>query len=863
VSEGTTLLGSVGKHLKAVVRPAGTRRRWLFVAFIVFLLALGGLGSWLSVSQTRDARHRVEDDLLSICQLKVSQIATWRTERLRDAASLGGNAPFGLTVARWLETGQQEDLAAIEASLDTQAALFDYFQAALVGHDGTLLVGVRGFRQDLAGDALDAARTACAQRKTVMTDLHLMPDGTTPHVDVLAPVLLDGQTEATACVLLRARADSYLYPLIQSWPVESRSGETLLVRRDGDQVLFLNDLRRYPDAALQLRMPLSNQSLPAAAAVMGRIGIMGGSDYSGVDVLAAIGPVPESPWFVVAKMDSSEALGPVYTRTGLIAGLMGLLILGLVVGAALYWQHGLKERFASAYAESLASHATLERFRYLVQEAQDAIVLADSDARILDVNERASELYGYSREELLGLRLADLVPPETRQDLDAQLTTTREAGRTTHELTGVRKDGTRFPIEVSDRVFQVDGQHLIQAIIRDTSDRKKAESERLDLERQLQHSQRLESLGVLAGGIAHDFNNILTAVLGHADLVLHDMPLSAPGRRGIQEVVAASRRGAELCQQMLAYSGRGQFVIEEIDLGVLIEDMLNLVKSSISKTVLLNLNLGRHLPHIRGDVSQINQVIMNLVINAAEAIGERSGVITISTGAQECTPEYFHKHRFPGALPEGLYVSLEVSDTGVGMDKETMAQIFEPFFTTKFTGRGLGLSAILGIVRGHKGAVVVYSEPGKGSTFKVLFPAVESNEVPPANAAAQNHDWRGQGTVLLVDDEETIRALGKMMLERLGFEVLVAVDGREAVDVFSRDPAAVDLVILDLTMPHMNGDEAFREIRNIRPDAKVMMSSGYSETEITGRFAGKGPAGFIQKPYTLATLRQKIEEALR
>jgi signal transduction histidine kinase/CheY-like chemotaxis protein len=416
---------------------------------------------------------------------------------------------------------------------------------------------------------------------------------------------------------------------------------------------------------------------------------------------------------------------------------------------------------------------------------------------------------------------------------------------------------------VSDRLFEIEGQKLIQAIIRDIGDRKKAEADRLDFERQLQHSQRLESLGVLAGGIAHDFNNILTAVLGNADLVLHDMPLSAPGRSGIQEVVAASRRGAELCRQMLAYSGRGQFVIEEIDLRVLIEDMLNLVRSSIPKNVLLNLNLGRDLPHIRGDVSQINQIIMNLVINAAEAIGERSGVITISTGAQECTTEYFRKRHMPGNLPSGLYVSLEVSDTGIGMSRETMAQIFEPFFTTKFTGRGLGLSAILGIVRGHKGAIVVYSEPGRGSTFKVLCPAVEDRPAQAEQARALSQEWRGEGTVLLVDDEETIRTLGKMMLERLGFDVLVASDGREAVEIFAEHTNAIDLVVLDLTMPHMNGEEAFRAMREIRSDARVIMSSGYSETEIAGRFAGKGPVGFVQKPYTLATLRQKIEEALR
>jgi nitrogen-specific signal transduction histidine kinase/ActR/RegA family two-component response regulator len=397
----------------------------------------------------------------------------------------------------------------------------------------------------------------------------------------------------------------------------------------------------------------------------------------------------------------------------------------------------------------------------------------------------------------------------------------------------------------------------------DITERKRAEEEQLRLERQLQHSQRLESLGVLAGGIAHDFNNILTAILGHADLALHDMPLSSPGRQGVQEIVNAARRASELSRQMLAYSGRGSFIIEQIDLPLLIQDMVSLLSTVIPKKILLNLNLAKNLPPIEGDVGQINQVIMNLVINAAEAIGERSGVITISTGAQECSSEYLADIYLCENLTPGLYVTLEVSDTGVGMAEETLSRLFEPFFTTKFTGRGLGLSAVLGIVRGHKGGMRIYSELGKGSTFKILFPASKSAAGTAGRPGADSEsNWVGQGTVLLVDDEETIRALGARMLHRLGFEVLTAADGREALDMFRAHKDEIVLTILDLTMPHMGGEEAFREIRALAPEARVLMSSGYTENEISARFAGKGTAGFIQKPYTLATLKERIAQAL-
>ena len=397
----------------------------------------------------------------------------------------------------------------------------------------------------------------------------------------------------------------------------------------------------------------------------------------------------------------------------------------------------------------------------------------------------------------------------------------------------------------------------------DITERKQAEAERLQLERRLQQSQRLESLGVLAGGIAHDFNNILMSVLGNAELALTILSPSAPARENLLEITASSRRAADLCRQMLAYSGRGHFVTEAIDLQALIEDMLGLLQSTVSKKALLNLNMGKNLPPMRGDVSQLSQVIMNLVINASEAIGERSGVITISTGVTECTGEYLERTYGEGNLAPGLYLTLEVSDTGAGMDKATQERIFEPFFTTKFTGRGLGLSAILGIVRGHKGALRLYSELGKGTTFKILFPVSETaaESLARANGATKD-DWQGAGTILLVDDEETIRTLGVRMLASLGFTVITAADGREALAVYAEHRDEITLVLLDLTMPHMDGEQTFRELRLIAPGVRVVMSSGYAQNDIAARFAGKGLVGFVHKPYSLAELRDQLRAAL-
>jgi CheY-like chemotaxis protein len=266
---------------------------------------------------------------------------------------------------------------------------------------------------------------------------------------------------------------------------------------------------------------------------------------------------------------------------------------------------------------------------------------------------------------------------------------------------------------------------------------------------------------------------------------------------------------------------------------------------------------------MRGDASQISQVIMNLVINASEAVGERSGVITISTGTTQCSGRYLKGAYGDGNLPPGLYLTLEVSDTGAGMDKATQERIFEPFYTTKFTGRGLGLSAVLGIVRGHQGALQLYSEVGKGTTFKILFPVSETAVESPARAnSGTEGDWRGERTVLLVDDEETLRTLGAHMLASLGFEVLTAADGREALAVYAEHRDEITLVLLDLTMPHMDGEEAFRELRLLNPEVRVVMSSGYAEDDITARFAGKGLVGFVHKPYSLTDLREQLRVAL-
>jgi PAS domain S-box-containing protein len=515
----------------------------------------------------------------------------------------------------------------------------------------------------------------------------------------------------------------------------------------------------------------------------------------------------------------------------------------------------------SNYSQLAESHRRLQDsetlYRTLFEQSPDGIVLWSlPELAPLQFNPAAHSMLGYSREEFAALTVADLEGPQGTTDIAGTLEIMRREGTANFEAAHVTASGESRSMLVFLKTIELAGHRMVFAIHRDVTERKRAEAARDMLERQLFHTQKLESLGVLAGGIAHDFNNILMAIIGNADLALMRINKESPAVENLHRIEQSAARAADLAKQMLAYSGKGKFVVEAIDLNRLMEEMLHMLEVSISKKAVLRLNLMPELPPVEADATQMHQVVMNLVINASEAIGDKSGVIAITTGSMECSHSYLKDVWQDDELHEGRYVYLEIADTGCGMDKETLSRLFDPFFTTKFTGRGLGMAAVLGIVRGHKGSIKVYSEPGKGTSFKILLPAGARTVVPSANPG-HAVTLRGAGSVLLVDDEKEVRDIGSEMLEELGFSVVTADDGWKAAELFKSSPD-IDFVILDLTMPHMDGEQCFRELRQIRPDVKVIMSSGFNEQEVTQKFAGKGLAGFIQKPYRLSVLREAI-----
>lgn len=389
-------------------------------------------------------------------------------------------------------------------------------------------------------------------------------------------------------------------------------------------------------------------------------------------------------------------------------------------------------------------------------------------------------------------------------------------------------------------------------------------AERIKAEETLRRTQKLESIGVLAGGVAHDFNNLLTGILGNASLAYDVLPAGDAARDLIGDVISASERAAHLTRQLLAYAGKGMFTIEPLDLSPLVQDIAHLIHTSVAHAVGIGFDLSSTLPPIMGDSGQIQQIVMNLVINASESIppGQR-GMVMVTTGVDYFKADYIAKGLgHDDAAAAGRYVYLEVRDNGIGMTPEILEKIFDPFYTTKFTGRGLGLAAVIGIVRGHKGVLHVSSEPGVGSTFRVLFPAAEGAVVVRKKSAPARLALGRSALILVVDDEEMVRRTAETALRRAGHKILLATDGFDALRIFRKKAEDIGLVLLDLTMPGIDGEQTLRELRYIRDDVKVIMSSGYNESEIVERFSGRGIVGFVQKPYTAADLVNTVGAVL-
>lgn len=397
------------------------------------------------------------------------------------------------------------------------------------------------------------------------------------------------------------------------------------------------------------------------------------------------------------------------------------------------------------------------------------------------------------------------------------------------------------------------GTHL------DITERKQEEEKRLKLEAQIQQAQKFESLNLMAGSIAHNFNNLLMVMLGNLELALESLPPLSPQRQDIENAEKAAKHAAELSNLMLTYVGHKQMVMQELDLADIIKEMSEILELALSRKALLKFNCQLTPALFKGDVIQIRQVVMNLVSNAAEAVGDNQGTITLTTGTMFCDHSCFPLPFQKENLSEGDYVYLEVTDTGCGMDLETQEKIFDPFFTTKFQGRGLGMAVVLGILRSHQGTILLDSQPGEGTTIRVLFPALEVSEKAQRKVSRDKYKKKGKRAVLMIDDDADVLQVGERMLERLGFQVLTTPDAAEAIEIFKKLADNLNCVLLNLTMPKMDGVELFHKLREIRENIPIIICSGYTEEQVMNRFQENKPEGFIQKPYRIKQLEEKMK----
>jgi signal transduction histidine kinase/ActR/RegA family two-component response regulator len=386
----------------------------------------------------------------------------------------------------------------------------------------------------------------------------------------------------------------------------------------------------------------------------------------------------------------------------------------------------------------------------------------------------------------------------------------------------------------------------------------KEEQDKLSLEQQSQQSQKMESLGVFVDGIAHDFNNILAIIIGYCSLAEMGYEASENHIPGIE---IAAERAAELCRQIAEKTKLAQ---SQVNMGTLVNEMVKMLKSTINLNAVIKLDLPPELPLIKGDASQLRQIVMNLIINASEAIGEEQGEIYVSLEKTQVIEGQSEKDHLGQDIPPGWYVCMEISDNGCGMDDDTKQRIFEPFYTTKFTGRGLGLSAVLGIITAHDGVLQLISQPGQGTTFKVYLPTQTGNFVRDEShpEVSSSEPWQGSGTILLVEDEAQIILIANNMLTMLGFTVIEASNGKEALELYQKNAADISLVVTDMGMPVMDGFELFHELKKLNPELPIIISSGFVNTVVTSRIAREDIAGLVSKPYSFAQLREVLKSVV-
>jgi PAS domain S-box-containing protein len=534
----------------------------------------------------------------------------------------------------------------------------------------------------------------------------------------------------------------------------------------------------------------------------------------------------------------------------------------------------LRRRCGSVPAEPKRSAADdcslqerLQRFEFMVESAGVECYLVNVDGSLEYANRAAAAGLGYTVPELLALRMPDLDPvlgPHFQQHVEAL----RHSDLPCFETVHTAKDGRAVPKELKSVLLRYGQREYVCGFGQTITERQRAESNRLELERRVRQTDRLESLAALAGGVAHDFSNAITVVLGNLEMALEELPTGdSPARISVGEAIAAGHRAVGLTRQMLAFAGRNRLQLAALELQPFLDTAIARLQAFLPAPLTLTLQAEPGLPIVMADEAHLQQALTNLVTNASDAMGGNTGVIRVAAAVRRFATADLQGCPFGQHPAAGEFVVLEVADTGTGMDAATADHLFEPFFTTKRGARGLGLPMVLGIAKGLHGAVLVDSALGKGTTVRLLIPVPPAVPAVSAPAAAAATPTGGRahtlGTVLIVDDEAAVRNLAARMVERMGFSVVTAADGLEAVEIFRRQGGEFSCVLLDLIMPRLDGMGAFAALREIKPEIRIILCSGFSDPLATQRLLTGGASGFLQKPFVYRQLQDALVRAVR
>ncbi len=966
--------------------------RQLFVVFLLLTLAVSSVGYLYYRSLKNHVRESNLNDLGAIADLKVRRIADWRKERTDDAWVIRDSIPIARQVQQWLHSPGNPDKG--REVLTWMAALRNRS-----GYANVLLIDPQG-KVKLSADQEDSnqhydqalATKTLLTKEVLFTDLYRVESGKTICLDLYVPLLVPQEQGSVVAglVILRIDPRRFLFPFLESWPTPSHTAETLMVRPEGSEVLYLNELRHREDTALQLRLPMDSPRLPAAMAAVGYEGTIEGMDYRGIPVLAAIRKVPDYSWSVIAKVDAEEIYAPLRKQAWLVA--LSSVFLILTAGASLWawWRQlllryyereiarreldenelrksearlqeaqrigrvgswvvdlakdtlhwseesyrifgrnpetfvptrdgfletihradlervrariqaaiqsgkpyqiehriilpGGNERIVIENAEvqlddsgkavamvgtvqditeqkkaEEALQASEERFRAIFQDASIPMLLVNREGQVIGSNRAMQDFCGFRAEEFKQKRIDELVHSDDRESIAGQVEELLKGkfSHTTPREQRYRHNDGHFLWGrcVASGVLDRSGAFQLAVImVEDISERRR-------LEEQLLQSQKMEGIGRLAGGVAHDFNNLLTAILGYAALLESSLPPRDRLQEDAREIVKAANRAASLTQQLLAFARKQIITPKIVNLNELVLNIDKMLRRLIGEDIEFVTLPGTDLWPVKVDPIQLEQVLINLAVNSRDAM-PTGGRLTIETGNVFLDEDYVLQHV---EVTPGPYVMLALSDTGVGMEEQTRAHLFEPFFTTKEKGKGtgLGLATCYGIIKQAGGYIWVYSEPGKGTTFKIYLPHAGGSATWPERSSVLTSDLSGHETILLVEDEPLVREMTAQVLRTHGYNVLVAENGSEALSVAHDLSSPIHLVITDVVMPQMSGRQLADILRGNRPGIKILYMSGYTENSIVHHGVLEEGIAFIAKPFTPTGLLKRVREEL-